>query len=189
VQASDGAEGARFRVIRELGAGGMGTVALVEDRVRGQRAALKRLHGASSRALRALKHEFRAVEALRHPHLVAPYELGQDEAGLYLLMELVEGVDLFSYCQGEHREASGPTHVETLLEARVLRTAESDDLAGAHAQGLRTHTLLTLKGEKLPGTAGFEPHTASPPLSPAGLARLTQVLGARLSARARARAP
>ncbi len=95
---SGGARSPRFRLLRELGRGGMGTVWLAEDVQRGERIALKRAQALSPESMRRFKREFRAVERLRHPGLVRVHELGQDEAGLFLVMEYVEGEDLARWC-------------------------------------------------------------------------------------------
>ncbi len=100
----------RFRIVRSLGAGGMGAVWLVEDRNRGQLVALKRIHVPHPRAMRRFKKEFRAIEGLRHPGLVRPLELGEDDEGLYLLVEYVDGVELDRWVFGEpspERQRSG----------------------------------------------------------------------------------
>ena len=75
----------RFRVIRELGRGGMGVVLLVEDRLRGQQLALKRMRHAAGVDIRRLKREYRAIEGVVHPNIVSVFELGIDGQGPYIL--------------------------------------------------------------------------------------------------------
>src|SRR5687768_15252622 len=84
----------RFELLRALGAGGQGRVALVIDRDREGTVAVKRLHDASGEALLRMKAEFRAISELRHPGLVRLYELGQDQEGLYFTMEAIDGKTL-----------------------------------------------------------------------------------------------
>ncbi|HEX5692466.1 MAG TPA: serine/threonine-protein kinase, partial [Roseiflexaceae bacterium] len=70
----------RYRIVRELGQGGMGAVYLAEDTMRdNQEVALKlvRSRERSAAALTQFKYEFAALAQLRHPNLVAVYDFGQ----------------------------------------------------------------------------------------------------------------
>jgi hypothetical protein len=83
-----------YRVIRSLGAGGMGQVFLAEDTRLGRRVALKSLAGrwlASPNARQRLLQEARAVAALSHPHIATLYDVLEDADHLLLVMEYVEG--------------------------------------------------------------------------------------------------
>lgn len=82
----------RFRILRCLGAGGMGVVYEVEDRQLGRRSALKTLRAEDGQALYRLKTEFRQLQGIRHPNLVRLEEFLQEPGMWLLLMELVEGV-------------------------------------------------------------------------------------------------
>src|SRR5450631_4338872 len=90
----------RYRPIRLIASGGMGTVYEVEHLVTGERLALKVLWSnanASPEALARFKHEVRASARIRSDHVVrvtdadvAP-ELGNVP---FLVMELLQGLDL-----------------------------------------------------------------------------------------------
>ncbi len=135
----------RFRLLRELGRGGMGIVWLVEDTQRGELVALKRARSMAPDALRRFKREFRVMERLRHPGLVRLLELGQDEHGLYLLMEPLDGVNLRRWCEGPERvSASGdasPRSEERVRQERLRRLAVvlpalAEALTFLHAHGI-----------------------------------------------------
>src|SRR4029453_14619391 len=86
-----------YRVIRTLGAGGMGEVYLAEDTKLGRQVALKVLahetaHDPDRRA--RFEREARAVAALNHPGIVTIHSVEEDKALLFLTMEVVEGVTL-----------------------------------------------------------------------------------------------
>src|SRR5262245_12025718 len=87
-------EGARYRVVRPLGRGAMGSVDLVYDTSYGREVARKRIQRVGPASLLRFKREFRALERLLHPNLVRLYELGEDECGPYFTMEAVLGADL-----------------------------------------------------------------------------------------------
>jgi serine/threonine protein kinase/tetratricopeptide (TPR) repeat protein len=74
--------GSRYRLLRPLGAGGMGTVYRAVDRLTGDTVALKRvvtnmLQPFADPAVRlALTHEFQALASLRHPNIIAVRDYG-----------------------------------------------------------------------------------------------------------------
>ncbi|MNR75388.1 Serine/threonine-protein kinase StkP [compost metagenome] len=89
----------RFRVLAELGRGGMGTVYRVEDTLQDKRVvALKtiQMQGSSTPELKLrFQEEFRAMVKLKHPNTVEVYDYGMlDAQTRYLTMEVVSGKDL-----------------------------------------------------------------------------------------------
>ncbi|WP_026910230.1 serine/threonine-protein kinase [Patulibacter minatonensis] len=85
------------RIERRLGAGAMGTVWLAEHVTLGRRVALKILaHGLAHDASfqDRFMREARLAARLDHPNVVAVYDAGTDDAGLWLSMRYVEGEDL-----------------------------------------------------------------------------------------------
>jgi serine/threonine protein kinase len=86
-----------YKVLDRIGAGGMGSVYLCEDRGRGTRAALKVLAAARAldpTALERFQREARAVARLDHPNVVHAFEVGQDQGLHYLALEYVDGATL-----------------------------------------------------------------------------------------------
>ncbi|MCA9572099.1 MAG: protein kinase, partial [Myxococcales bacterium] len=86
----------RFRLEHVLGSGTFGTVYHAEDLETGEAVALKVLHHLGADSLMRFKREFRALAALRHPHLVRLHELHEDEGTWFFSMELVRGQMLAS---------------------------------------------------------------------------------------------
>lgn len=117
----------RYRLQRELGCGGNGTVYLAADQELGCEVALKLFHPWQKRREsdgRAL-HEARLLSSLRHPGVLFLYEL--DAAGRYLTMELCEGGSLAA------RLEKGP-----LPRGQALRRAVElcDTLCAVHRLGV-----------------------------------------------------
>ncbi len=86
----------RYRTVRRLGSGGTATVFLARDLRLEREVAVKRVHGAEVTATTAkrLRREARIMASLRHPHLVAIYDMVTDDDDLFLVMEYVRGETL-----------------------------------------------------------------------------------------------
>jgi serine/threonine protein kinase/tetratricopeptide (TPR) repeat protein len=119
-----------FRVLEQIGAGGMGVVYRAHDEQLDRDVALKVLPAgmlADEGARRRFHREALAVARLNHPNVGAVYEFG-GQAGLdFLVMELVSGVTLNA------RLASGPL---TFTEVVRLGMQLADGLEAAHAEGV-----------------------------------------------------
>jgi tRNA A-37 threonylcarbamoyl transferase component Bud32 len=82
----------RFRIAEELGRGAFGTVYRARDERLHRDVAVKVLvRGPASR--RVLR-EAQAAARLNHPSIVTLYELGEDDAAIYLVSELVDGENM-----------------------------------------------------------------------------------------------
>jgi serine/threonine protein kinase len=90
--------GARYRLERKLGEGGMGVVYLASDvEVKGEYFAVKILLPdirTSERSLRLLREEVRKTRSLAHPNIVGVYSLNVDHDDVFVLMEYLEGKTL-----------------------------------------------------------------------------------------------
>jgi serine/threonine protein kinase len=122
----------RFKVLRRIGAGGMGVVHEAEDRERGQRVALKTIGNPSVEKVYQLKREFRALADLSHPNLVALYDLVVDGADCFFTMELLDGVDLLAHLWRRRVEDDLALAITT---TRSSETPPPSDPGGAVAHG------------------------------------------------------
>jgi hypothetical protein len=123
---------ARFRIVRKLGAGGMGEVYLADDPGLNRLVALKVLAEASTRddvARQRLIREAQAAARLEHPNVCAVYEVGEDQGHVYFAMQYIEGETL------AHRIASGPIAIDETL--RIASDGSAQDLL-ADLRGLRS---------------------------------------------------
>jgi len=86
-----------FRILEQLGEGGMGVVYRATDEKLGRQVALKVLRseavGNEERRLRFLR-EARAAAAVTHPHIATVHEVDEVDGVVFIAMELVEGETL-----------------------------------------------------------------------------------------------
>jgi Tol biopolymer transport system component/tRNA A-37 threonylcarbamoyl transferase component Bud32 len=120
----------RYRIERELGAGGMATVYLAEDVRHHRKVALKVLHPELSAVLgpeRFLK-EIELTASLQHPHILPLFDSGSADGQLFYVMPFVEGETLRTRLERERQ----------LPIADVLRIARevADALQYAHGRGV-----------------------------------------------------
>jgi eukaryotic-like serine/threonine-protein kinase len=127
---------AQYRVLRQIGAGGMGEVYLAEDTRLGRKVALKILPAHftnDAERVRRFEVEARAASALNHPNILTIYEVGHaptDAGGVhYIAAEFVEGETL-----REKLQHSALALAEALGVAVQVATA----LQASHAAGV-TH--------------------------------------------------
>ncbi|MGB2981070.1 MAG: serine/threonine-protein kinase, partial [Candidatus Zixiibacteriota bacterium] len=92
-----GAKISHYRILKKLGAGGMGEVYLAEDSKLNRKVALKFLPSqyASDEELKErFKREAQAAAALNHPNIITIYEVAEHESRPFIAMEYVEGKSL-----------------------------------------------------------------------------------------------
>jgi len=87
----------RYRLVRVLGAGGMGTVYLAEHRLMGRPVAIKVIHPDLLRhpvAVKRFQVEVQAAARLDHPNIVRAHDAEEAGGVHFLVMEYVEGASL-----------------------------------------------------------------------------------------------
>jgi non-specific serine/threonine protein kinase len=84
----------RYRVLEELGRGGMGVVHRGLDELLRRPVAIKLLPALDPTSRRRFFREARAAARLDHPHIVRVFDAGESESAAFLVMELIEGATL-----------------------------------------------------------------------------------------------
>lgn len=89
----------RYRLDRELGQGGAGTIYQAQDVLLDRSVAIKVLGGKAlgSQGRARLLREAKAAAQLNHPNIVSVYDAGEAGDQFYIVMELVEGQSLHEY--------------------------------------------------------------------------------------------
>jgi eukaryotic-like serine/threonine-protein kinase len=139
-----------FRLLREIGRGGMGVVYEAEQASLGRRVALKVLPitaGTDARQLARFQIETQVAAALHHPHIVPIFAVGHDRGLHYYAMQLIEGRCLAAVLQRPSPRLGGgadsptedrPTMCSPLRprEAARLAVQAAEALDHAHALGV-----------------------------------------------------
>jgi eukaryotic-like serine/threonine-protein kinase len=123
--------GGRYRLLEEVGRGGMATVHRAHDEVLDRAVAVKLLHShlATDPAfLDRFRREARAAAALTHPNIVAVHDWGETDDGAYLVLQLVDGPTLRDVLR--HHGRLSPR------EALAVLGPAAAGLAAAHEAGL-----------------------------------------------------
>jgi serine/threonine protein kinase len=82
----------------KISEGGMGVVYRAEQKSLGRVVAIKRLHRhflENSEFVKRFYQEAKVAASLNHPNIISIYDYGQDEEGCFIVMEYVEGMNLF----------------------------------------------------------------------------------------------
>jgi serine/threonine protein kinase/Tol biopolymer transport system component len=124
---------AKYRLGKQVGAGGMGVVFEAEDIPLARRVALKILtRTATSHVDQHTEHfqrEARAAGQLNHPHIASIFDAGSDQGFQYIAMEFVEGRTLRAFITAESRRIEAKTVLDLIGQIAAA-------LSAAHQAGI-----------------------------------------------------
>ena len=127
-----------YRILQEIGPGGMGRVFLAENIHHKKEYALKILPGNLSRDSNFRKRFFdeaRVMSELEHPNIVRVHHMGEDQGIYYLVMDYIKSV--YGHAKSIHEElAQSPKHRIAPYKVHHWILQVSQGLAYAHAQGV-----------------------------------------------------
>ncbi|MGD8278837.1 MAG: protein kinase, partial [Gemmatimonadota bacterium] len=120
----------RYRIERELGAGGMATVYIAEDLRHDRQVALKviRPDVFSPDLLTRFREEIRTTARLNHPNILPLFDSGEVDGALFYVMPLASGESL--------KERLGRERRLSALESGRIAAATARALAYAHDHGV-----------------------------------------------------
>ncbi len=107
----------RYKILSQIGAGGMALVFKAQDMSLGRPVAVKVLretYTADGEFLNRFLHEARAAANLAHPNIVTVHDFGEDQGRYYMVMEYVEGKNLKDIIRDE-----GPLNIDRALDYTI----------------------------------------------------------------------
>jgi TolB-like protein/predicted Ser/Thr protein kinase len=130
LETMEGEAVSHYRVLANLGAGGMGVVYKAEDTRLGRPVALKFLPGvlaSDQNAIERLQREARAASALNHPNIRTIYDVDEHDGRRFIVMEYLDGQSL------KQRIGEGPMAIGEVVEIGIQ---VADALDAAHGKGI-----------------------------------------------------
>lgn len=116
-----------YRIVKQIGSGGMGVVYEAEDTVLHRRVAIKTIKDTGHQKSRLLR-EARAISRLNHPFIATVFDYGEtDEGQPFIVMELIDGQTLDVFLKNANLNL--PETIDVLIAVAAA-------LAAAHKQGV-----------------------------------------------------
>jgi serine/threonine protein kinase len=130
-----------YRILREIGRGGMGVVYEAEQEALGRRVALKVLPGGSSgdaRARARFEREARAAARMHHTNIVPVFDVGSVDGQLFYAMQMIhgQGLDLvIEELKGLRDANNAPGPEKSIAASLIAGRFAREDLAGIDRDG------------------------------------------------------
>jgi serine/threonine protein kinase/tetratricopeptide (TPR) repeat protein len=127
-----------YRVVSELGKGGMGVVYLAEHKVSGDRVALKTLKRIRASDLRSIRREIGALKRLDHPYVVRVIDDGVSDTTPWYAMQHLSGVTLKEHISKyRYPNSMDPTE---MLDDDEYEDVADDEASTCERGTLEVHT-------------------------------------------------
>jgi tetratricopeptide (TPR) repeat protein len=140
----------RYKLIKEIGRGGMGIVFLAEDTKLGRKVAYKVLpeeFKTNAEMVNSFKSEFMNLAKLNHPYIVSLIDAGEESGAYYIIMEYVEGKN-FKELMGPNKRL--PLAAATMVFSQLCQALEyahgmqiiHRDIKPANVMWIQSHSII-----------------------------------------------
>jgi serine/threonine protein kinase/Leucine-rich repeat (LRR) protein len=140
----------RYRIVRTLGSGAMGTVYLAEDTELERKVALKTPHfedDPTGELVARFYREARAAATLRHAHICPVYDVGQIDGRHFISMAYIEGRPLSEFIGGDKPRAE--RQVLIAIQKLALALQHAHDHGIVHRDLKPSNIMVDKKGEPI----------------------------------------
>jgi serine/threonine protein kinase/formylglycine-generating enzyme required for sulfatase activity len=140
----------RYRIIRALGKGAMGTVYLAEDTQLERLVAIKTPHFTESpteESLERFYREARVAASLRQPNICPVFDVGQIDGNHYISMAYIEGRPLSAYIQRDKPQSE--RQILIVIRKLALALQEAHDHGIVHRDLKPANIMVDRKGEPI----------------------------------------
>jgi serine/threonine protein kinase/formylglycine-generating enzyme required for sulfatase activity len=150
----------RYRIVKVLGLGAMGTVYLAEDTQLKRQVALKTPHfdqDPSGELLERLYREARAAATLRHPNICPVHDVGEIDGTHYISMAYIEGHPLSAFIRASKPQPERQILIIVRKLAQALQEAHEHKIV--HRDLKPANIMVDKRGEPLIMDFGLARHT------------------------------
>ena len=160
-----------YRILREIGRGGMGVVYEAEQISLGRRVALKVLPGhavGDRKSLERFRREAKAAAQMHHTNIVPVFEVGREGESAFYAMQLIQGqgldqvIDELRRLRAPDRKHNAHGHASHRLSSGLANVTR----AGSASSSLRRRELGRMAESLLSGRMATEAMPSPPPGSP-----------------------
>ncbi len=140
----------RYRIIRALGRGAMGTVYLAEDTQLERSVAIKTPHfteNPSAESLERFYREARVAATLRQPHICPVFDVGQIDGKHYISMAYIEGRPLSAFIKPDKPQSE--RQILIVIRKLALALQEAHDHGIVHRDLKPANIMVDKKGEPI----------------------------------------
>jgi serine/threonine protein kinase len=144
----------RYRIERELGAGGMATVYLAHDRKHDRHVAIKVLRDdvAASVGRERFLREIQLAAKLSHPHILPLYDSGEADGALFYVMPNVQGESLRDRLDAQRQL---PIHEAVRIASEVAGALEHAHRLGIIHRDIKPENIMLQDGHALVADFGI----------------------------------
>lgn len=137
----------RYRLLRQIGRGGMGEVfEALDTRHNPQTVAIKRMFADDAQSIARLKREYRRMEGIAHPNLISLHGLDVHENRPFIVMEYIKGTEFYAALGRKDGAPLDEDHLRKLLRMLAHGVMALHDAGRIHRDLKGRNVMVTEQG-------------------------------------------